>query len=101
MQNTSRMENNKNSKVIFDLKGSSINRMSKLPKKDQKFWRRYLNCSKILKDTNFIEINKELNYSLLRLDALQYQELLSIIKIDSAFLRHQGFMDYSLLLTIE
>ena len=35
--------------------------MTNLPREELKFWKKKLNTKKILKDLNYIEINKDLN----------------------------------------
>jgi hypothetical protein len=69
------------------LKGSTINRKS-----EKKL---------ILKDVNFLEIQKEKGKKLVRIDDFVNKNLLEIIKIDSEFLKDHNILDYSLLLTIE
>jgi len=95
MQNTVRTTSLKADRLTFDLKGSSINRYCKMT--DQNF----LNQKKVLKDVNFIEIDKAMNFQLLNMQADDRDELISIISKDSNFLKNQGLMDYSLLLVIE
>lgn len=50
---------------------------------------------------NFVEINKDLNHSLISLSSQQLQKIRSMISSDSKFLEKHGLMDYSLLLVIE
>jgi hypothetical protein len=69
------------------LKGSTINRKS-----EKKL---------ILKDVNFLEIQKEKGKKLVRIDDFVNKNLHKIIKIDSEFLKDHNILDYSLLLTIE
>ncbi len=69
------------------MKGSTINRKS-----EKKL---------ILKDVNFLEIQKEKGKKLVRIDDFVNKNLLEIIKIDSEFLKDHNILDYSLLLTIE
>ena len=69
------------------MKGSTINRKS-----EKKL---------ILKDVNFLEIQKEKGKKLVRIDNFVNKNLLEIIKIDSEFLKDHNILDYSLLLTIE
>ena len=70
------------------MKGSTINRKSSENKL-------------ILKDVNFLEIQKEEGKKLVRIDDFVNKNLLEIIKIDSEFLKDHNILDYSLLLTIE
>ena len=58
MQNTCLLESKSNDKMIFDLKGSTINRKQHL---ETKFWKNCLNERKILKDLNYLEINQDVN----------------------------------------
>ena len=54
-----------------------------------------------MKDINYLEINKEFDGQLMRLNAEQHQQLKGIIEKDAQFLKNHGLMDYSLLLAIE
>ena len=56
---------------------------------------------KVMKDMNFEEINKDLNYSLVNFSNEKKDELRSILEQDSLFLSKYGIMDYSLLLVLE
>ena len=55
----------------------------------------------MLKDLNFIEINRDLGQSLVNLTIQQIDDLNACIKEDCAFLSKHNLMDYSLLLVIE
>ena len=55
MQNTVQMGHPKNSKIVFDLKGSSVNRYNKVANK------RSLNQDKVLKDLNYLDYSHETN----------------------------------------
>lgn len=59
MQNTVFMKDNSNNRVTFDLKGSLLGRQLKLGPTDQKFWRKGFHFKKVLKDVNFIEMQKD------------------------------------------
>ena len=59
MQNTMCMRDTSNKKVTFDLKGSQQGRLVYLGEDDQKFWRKSFNHKKVLKDVNFIEMQKD------------------------------------------
>ena len=59
------LENKKNQKVTFDLKGSFVGR--KVGLDNEKFWLKDLNCKKVLKDLNYVEINTDLNHQLMNL----------------------------------
>ena len=54
MQNTCQLEDKDHPKMIFDIKGSTVNRKSQV---DPKFWRRDFNWKKTMKDMNFVEIS--------------------------------------------
>lgn len=58
MQNTVKLSDKKNHKLTFDIKGSTINRKVNF---EEKFWMNQLNHKKVMKDTNYLEINKDLN----------------------------------------
>lgn len=57
MQNTSQLRNKSNDKLIFDMKGSTINRKVGFGPSENKFWLKKLNCKKCLKDLNYLEMN--------------------------------------------
>lgn len=42
MQNTSKLTHRKSQKMIFDMKGSTVDRKVSFEKEDQKFWFNYL-----------------------------------------------------------
>jgi hypothetical protein len=63
MQNTVRLTNKANQKLVFDLKGSTKGRKTAL---QQRFWLKELNDKNCLKDLNFLEINRDLNDTLVR-----------------------------------
>ena len=64
-------------------------------------------CSdKVLKDNNFLEINKYLQQSekrngIIDISIQDYKHLTDTLKEDSKFLRNKGIMDYSLLVVVE
>jgi hypothetical protein len=91
MQNTVQLFDKRSSKLTFDLKGSTSNRKVVIPYGK-------IN-SLVLKDQNYLEMNSKSQVVTLTIDQMIILE--SIIKKDSAFLRHHGFMDYSLLLVVE
>lgn len=43
MQNTVNLRHQENSKIVFDLKGSTTNRLTKLPASQKKFWTTEMN----------------------------------------------------------
>jgi hypothetical protein len=98
MQNTALLQNKYNPRVTFDLKGSSTNRCN-LAASKSKFWRHQMNYPKVLKDLNFLEIQKE--EVLLSLEKARAKQLAHQIESDSQLLRKHGLMDYSLLLILE
>jgi hypothetical protein len=54
-----------------------------------------------MKDMNFIEINRDIGYSLIDLNVMELDEINEIIESDSEFLSSEGLMDYSLLMVLE
>jgi len=56
MQNTSQLEDKDHPKMVFDIKGSTVNRKSEV---DAQFWRRNFNQKKTMKDMNFVEISQD------------------------------------------
>ena len=56
-------------RLVFDIKGSSINRKVQFNGSIKKWWLKKGNkgCKKGMKDMNFVEINKDLNCQLLNL----------------------------------
>jgi 1-phosphatidylinositol-4-phosphate 5-kinase len=101
MQNTSVLQNKHNDKMIFDLKGSFVNRCVNFGPKDFQFWRKKQDCKKVMKDLNYLDINNDLNQSLMKLTKSQFDQLEWLVKLDSVFLKNHQLMDYSLLLVIE
>lgn len=63
MQNLTKLSPEKH--LMFDLKGSTINRKVKV---GNKFWLRRLHHRRGLKDVNFMEISNDLGYSIVDLD---------------------------------
>lgn len=98
MRNTAYVEN-QNEKMVFDIKGSTKGRMTKLP--DKRFSKVNFNQNSVLKDLNFLKINKDWDNTLLKLSRDDRDKLLDSVKKDSEFLRKKGLMDYSLLVVIE
>jgi hypothetical protein len=82
--------------MIFDIKGSTVNRIEPFK---TKFWKMGFNQNKIMKDLNYIEINQDID--LLRLNVHEKETLERILELDSVFLMYHNLMDYSLLLIIE
>jgi len=100
MQNTSRMINNTHPKMSFDMKGSVFKRKTILK---EHFWLQQdqLNCEKILKDLNFMEIREAIGSYLLHLEHSDQEKLNRMVEADSKFLRSHNLMDYSLLFVVE
>ena len=101
MQNTILRKNKNDNLLQFDLKGNTKNR--KLGQKDigkKKFWLKKLNHKAVLRDLNFVEIDKDLK-GIIDIRSDKLIELNEILKQDSLFLEKHNLMDYSLLLAIE
>ena len=79
-------------KYIFDLKGSLINRESKLNMIKHK-------ASTTLKDINLLSIRKAEN--LLKFSMHDRNHIIQILEKDVAVLKRHKIMDYSLLLAVE
>ena len=60
-----------------------------------------MNCDKVLKDINFMEIQADLKRMLVECTQEKKLEILDILRKDSKFLREHSIMDFSLLLAIE
>jgi hypothetical protein len=101
MQNTCVLQNKKNNKLTFDLKGSTVGRKAWFSEAEAKFWMKELNHNRVLKDLNYIEINNDLNSNLMNLSKQMYDQLEWLVRMDSLFLKNAQLMDYSLLLVIE
>ena len=85
--------------MFFDLKGSLTNRKVKF---EQKWWTQgKYGHKKVMKDVNFLEINKHFNNNLIKFSKNEIKKFEKIIKNDSVFLKNLGLMDYSLLLVVE
>ena len=98
MQNTAHVLNSKKKQFQFDLKGSTAGRYTHFDQKQK--WHLNSSCSSVLKDLNFLEINKAVP-SLMKFSDLQQTTISETIEEDIKFLCLKGLMDYSLLLTIE
>ena len=48
-----------------------------------------------------MEINSDLNYTLMKFNPKQRKEFVNILESDSLFLREHNIMDYSLIIEIE
>ena len=90
MANTVNLRGNK-LKYMFDLKGSLVNRESKMKKNHDP--------GSTLKDINLLDIKKKDN--ILKFTVDDKLEIMNMIKHDVPLLRGGNIMDYSLLLAIE
>lgn len=90
MANTVNLKGNK-LKYMFDLKGSLVNRKSKMKKKHKP--------SSTLKDLNLLKIKKKEN--IVRFSAEDRKQIMKIIKRDVSLLESCNIMDFSLLLAVE
>lgn len=63
MRSTAYMDGKSNQKMVFDIKGSTKNRCTKIP--DKRFLFKSFNQDGILKDVNYLKINKALDNQLL------------------------------------
>ena len=90
MENALRLKDKDNLKYIFDLKGSTGDRLVK----------GMTGTSTTLKDVNFM-IALEASPRFIDLEEWDRKRLLGIVKKDVDFLSSLGFMDYSLLIGIE
>jgi len=65
------MDNKNNNKMTFDVKGSTKGRMTSFPQDEQKFWNaNHFDQKRVMKDLNYIEINKDVNNQLMKLNSL-------------------------------
>lgn len=60
-----------------------------------------MHCKEVLKDMNFVEIERDIGENLLQLNNATCDMLLRAAQSDSKFLASLGIMDYSLLMAIE
>ena len=91
------MQSNVSNKLEFDIKGSKVNRYVNTK---HKFLQSKLNCKKVLKDMNFMEIKNDMG-DLLKITDIQMKNLKDTLIEDSLFLSRYQIMDYSLLLVVE
>ena len=75
MQNTALLQDPDNSKLTFDMKGSIENRKVRFNNKYKQFWLKKLNYKKVMKDLNFLEINRDSGYTLMKLTTEQNKQL--------------------------
>jgi len=93
MQNTKRLIKYSNPTMDFDIKGSTIKRNVKLSDDNDMFWKKITpdfrtsrHEKKLMKDLNWVKINRDLNNCLIRLNQNQYDEVKEMIDLDSKFL---------------
>ena len=91
MSNTLAFKDSTQIDKIFDLKGSTVARETKITKETKP--------TETLKDLNFLKIARD--EGIINFMTPDIQNLTEIIKIDSEFCRTHGLMDYSLLLSVE
>jgi hypothetical protein len=72
MQNTARVFNKRNDRLTFDLKGSTYKRKVVV---GSRFWRECLNYKSVMKDLNYLEINRDLNGTLMNISKEQFDEI--------------------------
>ena len=84
MQNTSVLFQSKSSKLTFDLKGSSVNRLKKI-NIEHLIRKKYKN-SPILKDTNFLMMQGFLRKDVINLDNNKKKQIFESLRKDSQFL---------------
>jgi hypothetical protein len=88
------MENvlqNKGNSVIFDLKGSTVNRSVKVKSETSS-----LPVGTVLKDMNFRDSGKKI-----ALEKAEKMKILNVLEEDFQILKFSGIMDYSLLLSFQ
>jgi len=90
MENTLRLKDPKRLKYVFDLKGSTVNRVVKGKTKN----------STTLKDINFLLTKKKFSV-LTRLSESTNRKLVNAMRSDVNFLSSLNLMDYSMLIAIE
>ena len=90
MENALQIENEDKLQFIFDLKGSTVNRSVKGKLKN----------TTTRKDVCFLK-TKKAHPKLMKIDPDDKERILTIINKDVEFLRRNGLMDYSLLLSVE
>ena len=90
MENTLQLKDSKRQKFVYDLKGSTYNRITK----------GRLTNKTIRKDLDWVR-DKKLNTRMLSLSNVNNQILLKVLRRDVAYLKQKGLLDYSLLLAVE
>lgn len=77
MQNTAKMKNPQNPKMVFDLKGSTIGRYTKL--EEDNFWLRTQHQRRVMKDINLLEINSSTDNKLLNIEQEEAEYLAMLL----------------------
>ena len=101
MQNSIQMRNPLNSKMVFDLKGSQLNRYVSLTPEEKALANMSFNQKKVMKDLNFLEIDKSYDFNFFRLDKQVAGLVADQLEKDASFLSRFKIMDYSLMITVE
>lgn len=86
MQNTVQLANKYNPKLIFDIKGNTRKRMLKIGAKDSNFWTKKLDYKGVLRDLNFLQIDRDLENQLIKLSQNEVNKINDIIKKDCRLL---------------
>ena len=90
MENTMRFKNPNKLKYVFDLKGSTLDRIAKGKTEN----------TTTLKDLNFLLLKQEIK-NLTKLNESTTKRLIQVMRNDVAFLMSFNLMDYSMLIAIE
>ena len=95
MENTAQVESSEKISAVFDLKGSTVDRLVKGKTKPET----------TLKDLNFLKFqdfhHRKRGQPLIKMRDVDVKRVIFAIRRDVAFLKSQGLMDYSLLIVIE
>ena len=95
MENTAQVESSDKISAVFDLKGSTVDRLVKGKTKPET----------TLKDLNFLNFqdfhHRKRGQPLIKMRDVDVKRVIFAIRRDVAFLKSQGLMDYSLLIVIE
>lgn len=84
MQNTKYVADKKSAQLTFDIKGSSHGRLTRNVQPNEfKRWQKGKCTSKILKDINFLRIQKDSNYNLIKIDEDEQIRICAQIAMDS------------------
>ena len=95
MENTAQVESSEKISAVFDLKGSTVDRLVKGKTKPET----------TLKDLNFLTFqeyhHRKRGQPLIKMRTCDVKRVICAIRKDVAFLKSQELMDYSLLIVIE